>query len=91
MRKNNYWASVAASRIRRRRLLASASTFAFGSAILVACGGGDSGEGGGSGSDLIFVPKDTTKEGVRGGTLALILTLEPTPLCMASLVRLSCG
>jgi ABC-type transport system substrate-binding protein len=69
----NYWASIAARRLSRRRGLALAGGAAAGAALLAACGGDDDGGSGVSGGDsvssLIAAPADTSKEAKRGGSI----------------------
>jgi peptide/nickel transport system substrate-binding protein len=65
--QESYWSKTLRQRLSRRRALAATGSAAFGVALLAACGGDSSDEGGGSG--LIFTPTDRTKEAKRGGKL----------------------
>ena len=66
----NYWASVLDARMNRRKTLAATGALAAGAAFLAACGGSDSGSGGGKvDNSLLTKPADTTKMAKKGGVM----------------------
>lgn len=63
----SYWSKTLQSRMTRRRALASAAALGAGTALLAACGGGESGGALRDTSGLLYTPTDNTKDAVKGG------------------------
>jgi ABC-type transport system substrate-binding protein len=70
---NDYWSRVLGRRANRRRFVGGTSAVALGAAVLsLNCGGGDSDGKGGSASNLLYKPVDTTSKATRGGVLTRV-------------------
>jgi peptide/nickel transport system substrate-binding protein len=67
--KEDYWQRITASRINRRRLLATAGAGTAAAAFLAACGSEQAAKSNGDPSGLLSQPVDETKNVKRGGTL----------------------
>jgi len=69
-RTANYWSRLLTGRIARRRAIATTGATALGTAIIAACGGGESGgESKTSSLGLLTQPEDTIKQAKTGGTV----------------------
>jgi ABC-type transport system substrate-binding protein len=74
----NYWHSILATRLSRRRALQITGMTSAGAAFLAACGGDDGKPS--SSSDLVAQPKDSFAQAATGGTMKLYVTAEPQTL-----------
>jgi len=67
---SDYWATLGSHRVSRRRAISIAGGAAAGAALLVACGGSDTGgKPAKSASGLLTQPIDESKQAKRGGSL----------------------
>lgn len=76
----SYWSEALRQRVGRRRALTATGAFGAGAAFVAACGGGDSGSGGKSGSSLVAQPRETTSQVKRGGIMKDRAFADPSSL-----------
>ncbi|HWO73593.1 MAG TPA: ABC transporter substrate-binding protein, partial [Dehalococcoidia bacterium] len=78
--KGDYWKSLTARRLSRRRALALTGAVAGAAGLLAACGGSNEGDEARDASGLVTPPRDETKDVKRGGVLVNRTISEPNTL-----------